>query len=240
MPLTEIIGALVFVLSSGLLFHERYRKNQLLIIGAGVIALASSYFLFEEISRRMAIEVIKQESTPRSTQNVVMDAGAELRQRETDAWLSAEGANTIASLRAYVMAYPSGLHANLAASRMSDLRVQCISYLKSQHRQYISNGNIGERLIYLRGVNTRRSVVSQTLTNLLGIKIGVGYNDDASDLDWVRRTFANGCIGYREDQSGTLYGAQCIADLLGGQFFVENESAHCRTDGFPYNLIVHQ
>lgn len=53
MFLPEIIPALLFLLSSGLLFNERYRNNLLLVTLAGAIALISSYFLIEQITERI-------------------------------------------------------------------------------------------------------------------------------------------------------------------------------------------
>lgn len=56
--LLELIAAFFFVASSGLFFNERFRSNRWLILCAGVVALASTYFLTEElidraISRRL-------------------------------------------------------------------------------------------------------------------------------------------------------------------------------------------
>jgi hypothetical protein len=48
----DVLGALLFVLSSIILWHERYKKNRLLMILAGILALGSSYFLVEEVTKR--------------------------------------------------------------------------------------------------------------------------------------------------------------------------------------------
>ncbi len=53
MRIFEIIPALIFVLSSGLLFNKRFRENQVLVGVAGLIALVASYFLFEEVMNRV-------------------------------------------------------------------------------------------------------------------------------------------------------------------------------------------
>jgi hypothetical protein len=45
----EFIAAILFVLSSGLLFQKRFRENAFLLVVAGVIGLVSSYFLIETI-----------------------------------------------------------------------------------------------------------------------------------------------------------------------------------------------
>jgi hypothetical protein len=44
-----IIEALFFVLSSGLLFSKRFRSNTLLVVLVGLVALAASFFLGEQI-----------------------------------------------------------------------------------------------------------------------------------------------------------------------------------------------
>lgn len=53
MIITEIIAAILFVLSSGLFFNERFRSNITLVTLAGLIALVSTYFLTEQIIDRV-------------------------------------------------------------------------------------------------------------------------------------------------------------------------------------------
>jgi hypothetical protein len=68
MHLFEIIPALVFVLSSGLLFNKRFRENNFLVAIAGMIALVATYFLFEEVTNRIVKSHIeKQRDTPKPT-----------------------------------------------------------------------------------------------------------------------------------------------------------------------------
>jgi hypothetical protein len=50
--LLEIAGSLVFVLSSGLAFHARYRNNYWALSAAVVLALVSSLLLFESLYNR--------------------------------------------------------------------------------------------------------------------------------------------------------------------------------------------
>ena len=64
MALLEIIYALLFVLSSGIFFHERFRHKRSLLVAAGLIALASSYFLFEEILARTIRNEIAKAAPP--------------------------------------------------------------------------------------------------------------------------------------------------------------------------------
>jgi hypothetical protein len=59
-----LIEASLFVLSSGLLFNERFRANGLLVGIAAVIAIVSSYLLFEEVARRVAREVVAEQRSP--------------------------------------------------------------------------------------------------------------------------------------------------------------------------------
>ena len=53
MHLFELVALLLFILSSGLFFNKRFRENYVAIGLAGIIALISSYFLFEEIATRV-------------------------------------------------------------------------------------------------------------------------------------------------------------------------------------------
>jgi hypothetical protein len=48
----EAVAAVLFVASSGLLFNERFRRNRYLVVAAAVIALASTYFLTEQLIDR--------------------------------------------------------------------------------------------------------------------------------------------------------------------------------------------
>lgn len=66
------VEAILFVLSSGLLFNEQFRENKPLFLLAGLIALTSSYFLFEEMTARL----IKRELTTvqRQSPSETMDA----------------------------------------------------------------------------------------------------------------------------------------------------------------------
>lgn len=59
-----VIEAALFVLSSGLLFSERFRANGLMVGIAALIAIVSSYFLFEEVARRVAREVLAERQAP--------------------------------------------------------------------------------------------------------------------------------------------------------------------------------
>jgi hypothetical protein len=51
LAVVELIAAILFVGSSGLLFSERFRRNRWLVGIAGILALISTYFLTEQIVR---------------------------------------------------------------------------------------------------------------------------------------------------------------------------------------------
>jgi peptidoglycan hydrolase-like protein with peptidoglycan-binding domain len=67
--IAEIIPAILFVLSSGLLFNKRFRENGVLLFFAGSIALVASYFLFDEIANRLIRN--KLEAHQQRTESVV-------------------------------------------------------------------------------------------------------------------------------------------------------------------------
>ena len=56
----DAIAALLFVGSAGVLFNDKFRKSKFLAACAGLIALASTYFLTKEIVR----EVVREETAP--------------------------------------------------------------------------------------------------------------------------------------------------------------------------------
>jgi hypothetical protein len=63
MPIFEFVMFAAFVLSSGLFFNKRFRENFLAVGLAGMIAVLSSYFLFETLWDRFPAP------TPRTTRN---------------------------------------------------------------------------------------------------------------------------------------------------------------------------
>ncbi|GEM_PF-6995484 len=56
MWIVDIIAAVLFVGSSGILFNERYRKNIYLVVAAGVIALFATYLM----TRELVIQIVKE------------------------------------------------------------------------------------------------------------------------------------------------------------------------------------
>lgn len=63
-----LVEAILFVLSSGLAFHERFRKNRPVFFLAVLVALISSYFLMEEMTARL---IRREMATERSVAPVV-------------------------------------------------------------------------------------------------------------------------------------------------------------------------
>ena len=61
----EIIPALLFILSSGLLFQDRFRENRWMVAFASVVALVASYFLFEQITDRLAPSKVEAKEAPK-------------------------------------------------------------------------------------------------------------------------------------------------------------------------------
>ncbi len=66
MALIDVVFALLFVASSGLLFSKRFRDNTFLVVCAGIIALVSTYFLTENIVERTVTDRIGQ-AKPQTT-----------------------------------------------------------------------------------------------------------------------------------------------------------------------------
>lgn len=63
--LPEIIAALLFVGSTGILFNDKFRKNRLLVLCAAAIALASTYLLTEQVVRAVVRQTLDQQSVAR-------------------------------------------------------------------------------------------------------------------------------------------------------------------------------
>ena len=63
-----VIEGILFVLSSGLLFNERFRSNIFLIGIAGSLALVSSYLLIQQLAGPRASQQLMQQPTPAKSQ----------------------------------------------------------------------------------------------------------------------------------------------------------------------------
>lgn len=61
--MTITIELLLFVLSSGLFFQEQFRHQKIAILLAGCVALVSSYFLIEELVRRIVLQNMQANRT---------------------------------------------------------------------------------------------------------------------------------------------------------------------------------
>ncbi|MCP4406927.1 MAG: PASTA domain-containing protein [Gammaproteobacteria bacterium] len=70
-----------------------------------------------------------------------------------------------------------------------------------------------------------------TLLTREGINFGGRFSGGTSN--------SPACVGWREDIGGTRDGAVCLQSLLGSPYQVENRvTTFCRSDGFPYSIIV--
>jgi hypothetical protein len=112
MPIVEIVAALLFVGSSGLFFNERFRKNRVLIAGAGIIALVSTYFLTVEIVNRA---MPSQQET--SSEFIEMCARAEVN------WAQLRESEDMSLLRTLLTSTPErcGVERAEIAQRIADL-----------------------------------------------------------------------------------------------------------------------
>ncbi len=72
MPLLDVLAGLLFVVSSGIFFNERFRKNIALVVSAGCIAVISTFFLVEQLAGYSSKPPPQQpqtnEATPGSSQ----------------------------------------------------------------------------------------------------------------------------------------------------------------------------
>lgn len=80
--IVEFAAGIVFVLSAGLIFNGRFRESYLAVACAGVIALASSYFAFEEMIHRVVSSTMQ--NAPHSEQPVKWNS------KGTDSFSSAD------------------------------------------------------------------------------------------------------------------------------------------------------
>lgn len=93
MYVLDVIAALFFVASAGLLFNERFRKNIFLVILAGLLALASTYYLTKEIVR----EVVREEMP--TTSIVTRDVSKKPERRSAATTLGAATPSVMTSPR---------------------------------------------------------------------------------------------------------------------------------------------
>lgn len=116
-----IFAAILFVLSSGLLFGERFRKNPWLVGLAAVIAIASSIFLMGEISK------IYQKIT-NSSNDAGQALNVETEPRELDPrsielayWQSIRDSDDKGVYEEYLRKYPDGEFVVIARARLKSL-----------------------------------------------------------------------------------------------------------------------
>ena len=77
----EFIPAILFVLSSGLLFNQQFRENIVLVTIAGLIGLVSSYYLIVQITN----DVVHRQLQEAQTQgNGALPTGPSTNQTKAD------------------------------------------------------------------------------------------------------------------------------------------------------------
>jgi hypothetical protein len=143
----EIVAALIFVFSSGLLFNGRFRENYWAVGVAGAVALVSSYFLLESLIQRL---IVKHTATV----TVPADGAAALK-RPNDSFFSSIDLITLA-----VMADTKRCDQQCSENNFSMTRVP-VSDLGEKDRFYLiitgnlmfcgSGGCIGAVMLYRRG-----------------------------------------------------------------------------------------
>ncbi|MEZ6028926.1 MAG: OmpA family protein [Hyphomonadaceae bacterium] len=108
MYVLEIVYALLFVCSSGLLFNERFRKNWALVGISGLIALVSTYLLTMQIIDSMVSARVASASD--APDNNIDDQIA---------WRLARSQDTLESYGRYVEDFPNGKFISEARQRLA-------------------------------------------------------------------------------------------------------------------------
>lgn len=63
--LFDLAAALLFIISSGLVFNEKFRQNYVAVGCAAIIATLSSYFVFEELKHRFSGPAVSSQTLVR-------------------------------------------------------------------------------------------------------------------------------------------------------------------------------
>lgn len=134
-----IIEFLLFCVSSGLFFNERFRKNPLAIATAGLIATIAFLFLSIQIqdlisgraswdslfhigsapAKETSLRVVApQDRTPGTTQQTFAPSPS-AKTIELEYWKSVSREDTVTGYQAYLERYPDGVFANIARERIA-------------------------------------------------------------------------------------------------------------------------
>jgi hypothetical protein len=108
----EMLGPLGFIVTAGLLFPERYRKNYLVVGLACVLAAGSAWFTIEEFAKRAVLKQIESSSNP--------PAAAVLTADEVF-WLSIKDSKVVALFEEFVRKFPSSPHVREASTEIDIL-----------------------------------------------------------------------------------------------------------------------
>jgi hypothetical protein len=103
---------------------------------------------------------------------------------------------------------------------------QCKALLREQYWTYTSVHGGNTRFFHLRTSKESCPQCGAVATRLQhAVDIAVPPPIPGS-------RYRPGCVGFRRDIAGSIEGAQCIARMLGTEFYL----GQCSTDGYPYTI----
>jgi hypothetical protein len=123
-----VIEFLLFSISSGLFFNERFRKNWAAVTVAGTIATISFFFFYYQVqdllSGRTTLTSMSQVggATPSDVRPDRSILNPSPKAIELTFWQSAMQSNDIISYQAYLKKYPDGDFSEIARARIRELR----------------------------------------------------------------------------------------------------------------------
>lgn len=132
MTVLEIVWLLLFVVSGGLLFNERYRKNWIAVGLAAAIAITATYYLTEQVvrdvlRREYARDTVKPLDSTTGTQSATDPRSIDLAY-----WQSISSSGDVALYEQYLQKFPNGEFAGLARSRIKSLRAAAADQPRQQ------------------------------------------------------------------------------------------------------------
>jgi hypothetical protein len=110
----------------------------------------------------------------------------------------------------------------------------CKSLLSGQRERWKPNlsANYHGYFVWIDGRSAATQATASHLSQQLGFEVRKGNRNEttAFTISYLKQHL--GCVGYREDLSGTRQGAECLAELLGEGYRVGS----CNGAGFPYSV----
>jgi len=116
-----IFAAILFVLSSGLMFGERFRKNPLLVGLAALIAIASSLFLMAEFPRLYQKITNSPSEANQASTSQTEPKELDPRSIELAYWESIRDSDNKEIYEDYLRKYPDGEFVVIARARLKSL-----------------------------------------------------------------------------------------------------------------------